>query len=102
MNAIELFDKYAGVDVKNRDLPLMDRDHFIKAIAEILSLPVEAQVSQATYDKLQKRFNIYAKAINDIDDFLEYSHKNLTPDQIKERIMNAIDNITTQLSKLSG
>ena len=44
MDAIELFDKYAGVDVKNKDLPLMDRDHFIKAIAEIISSPVEPEV----------------------------------------------------------
>jgi len=100
MNIDELWDKYTGDAGKH--FGLMDKKSFTEAIGEILSLPVEAQVSQATYETLQKRFAIYTKAINDIDDFLEYQHVNLKPNQIKERIMNAIDNITLELSKLSG
>lgn len=62
---------------------------------------VEAQVSDATCETLQKRFDIYVKAINNIDDFFEYRYKNLSNEQIKEIVMNFIDTITLKLSKLS-
>ena len=47
--------------------------------------------------KEEKRFDIYIKAINRIDDFFEYRYASHTPEQTKNYIMEIIDNITEQL-----
>ena len=45
----------------------------------------------------EDKFNIYAKAINQIDDFFEYRHRGYGGEGTKEYIMDIIDNITEQL-----
>jgi len=59
---------------------------------------VELPVKPAC-ETLQKRFDIYANAINQIDDFFEYRYERLDKNQIKEVVMNIIDGITLKLSK---
>ena len=71
----------------------MTPDRFHQAVNEL-----EAKVKPAC-ETLQKRFDIYAKAINQIDDFFEYQYINHHQDDIKRRVMEIIDNITKQLSK---
>ena len=48
-------------------------------------------------ETLQKRFDIYARAINQIDDFFEYRYRKYSGEQTKEFIMDILDNITKQL-----
>lgn len=62
------------------------------------AIPVELPVKPAC-ETLQKRFDIYANAINQIDDFFEYRYERLDKNQIKEVVMNIIDGITLKLSK---
>ena len=52
-----------------------------------------------TYETLQKRFDIYADAINRIDDFFEYQYEHLDKKQIKIVVMAVIDGIALKLSK---
>lgn len=92
----------SACEIEGQKLEYISKPALIQLIAEIISLPVEPPVSQATCETLQKRFDIYAKAINDIDDFFEYRYKNLSNEQIKEIVMNFIDTISLKLSKLSG
>jgi len=46
---------------------------------------------------LQKRFKIYEKAINEIQDFLEYRYEKHDGLEIRTEIMKSIDAITEQL-----
>lgn len=50
-------------------------------------------------ETLQKRFDIYARAINQIDDFFEYRYRKYSGEQTKEFIMDILDNITKQLMR---
>ena len=49
------------------------------------------------HTNLRARFDIYAKAINQIDDFFEYRYKVYRREQTKKFVMRIIDNITRQL-----
>lgn len=44
----------------------------------------------------------YVKAINEIDDYLEYAYRCATPEEIKESIMNTIDHLTARLLISAG
>lgn len=49
-----------------------------------------------------KTLQIYAKAINQIDDLFEYRYQKLDKEEIKIAVMTYIDNITKQLSDKSA
>ena len=72
----------------------MNEVRFYQAVNEAIS-----SIDKSACETLQKRFDIYANAINQIDDFFEYRYERLTKDQIKEIVMNIIDGITLKLSK---
>lgn len=46
---------------------------------------------------IDRRFLVAQNCINRIDDYLEYSYASRTPDQIKERIMEYIDQYSKEL-----
>jgi len=67
-----------------------------KSCLDKLSIPLDKPVKPAC-ETLQKRFDIYVNAINQIDDFFEYRYERLDKNQIKEIVMNIIDGITLKL-----
>ena len=98
LETITLFNKHAKKSLQEVNTMLMNLQMFNDALEEYKSNQVQAGVKPAC-ETLQKRFDIYAKAINQIDDFFEYQYINHHQDDIKRRVMEIIDNITKQLSK---
>jgi pantothenate kinase len=81
-----LFDQYASDVASDFETKAMNICDFTKFINE-------------RYEKLQGRFSLYQKCLNEIDDFFEYRHKNLSNKQIKEIVMNYIDIMSKRLQE---
>ena len=50
MNVDKLWDKYYNIHTGNGTTQAMDKEHFTKAIAEVISLPVDAVVIKKSKD----------------------------------------------------
>jgi len=67
----------------------------LKSVRETVS-----QIEPPVINTLQKRFEIYETAINEIQDFLEYSYKTWDRVGMKQVIMKSIDKIADRLRDL--